>query len=186
MSRKTKSGKNAASTLDRRRETLLARTSAADESATKLSTLEEELRATSQRKRDDEASLSEALIRIAELKKAIKSAEKRRTKLRSARKDARQDHTEARRRAEVAEAKYDRAVLADLLRREKDRDLAAHAARQPTPVDPAAAESPEAQGQPSNGLASRALSGPARWATRSIGRNGSAEPTAATQTGATA
>lgn len=189
MSRKSKSPKNAAEALDRRRETLLARTSVADESAAKLTTLDEELRATSRRRRDDEVSLSAALIRIAELKKSIKSAGKRRTKLRSARKDARQVHTKARKRAEVAEAKYDHAVLADLLRREKDRDLAAHAAQRPgpAPTDSSDSESAEAQSQSNNGLASRALAGPARWANRSIGRSGYAEPTvAATPNGATA
>lgn len=126
------------SKLDRRRATLLSRTEAAARSRAQLDAVVVELTSVTVAQRDDEASLTAALERIAELKKSIKVAKKRRTKLRAARTDARNEHAAAGTRVEAADARYNRAVLADLVRREKARDLAAHAAKQPAPAVPAA------------------------------------------------
>ena len=63
---------------------------------------------------------------MAALKKAIKATGKQKDQLESARKDARRAAAQAQQRAAAAEAKYDRAVLAEIVRREKDHDLSLH------------------------------------------------------------
>jgi hypothetical protein len=60
------------------------------------------------------------------MKKKVKASVKKQDKLRSARKDARRRAEAATQRANTAEVKYDRAVLADMVRQGKDDDLAAH------------------------------------------------------------
>ncbi|MDT7685867.1 MAG: hypothetical protein QOG57_6177, partial [Pseudonocardiales bacterium] len=133
MARSTTSGAasgtgttKSSSNLDRRREALRERAGAAAAAGAKVSSLDEQLDATALAHRDNEASLRAALDRVAGLKKAIKAAEKQRDKLRAARKAARRADAKARQRAAAAEARYDRAVLAGMVRREKERDLSKH------------------------------------------------------------
>lgn len=114
------------STLDRRREKLQGTRAAAESAIGRIAALDELLETNSTRQREHEAGLQAALDRVATLKKAIKAATKRDSKLLTARKDARRLATRAQQRAATAETKYDRAVLADMVRREKDDDLSRH------------------------------------------------------------
>lgn len=115
-----------AAALGRRRETLRKRTAASAASAAKVSSLDQRLNAKAATSREQEAALRSARDRVAALKKALKASQKQLAKLRTARADAGKADAKARQRVGTAEAKYDRAVLADVVQREKQRDLASH------------------------------------------------------------
>jgi hypothetical protein len=70
----------------------------------------------------DENALGAALDEVDRLKRALKDGQKERRKLVLARKRATADMGKAEDKARKAEAKYDRAVLADLIEREKEHD----------------------------------------------------------------
>jgi len=138
--------------LERRRETLRTRAAAAAASQAKVTSLDEQLETNSAARREHGANLRAALETVSGLRKSIKDADKQRGKLRTARKNARRAETKAHQRASTAEAKYDRALLADLVRREKDRDLSKHTSTKtpaapviPTPPAAPAAALPPAQ-----------------------------------------
>lgn len=135
-------GPKISATLDKRRKTLQTARGAAEAAAAKVVSLDEALDSNAIGRREHEAGLQVALDRVAGLKKAIKASKQERDKLRTARKAARQDDAKARQRSSTSEARYDRAVLADMLRREKDRDLSVHAAT------PAATPAPAAEPKP--------------------------------------
>lgn len=85
----------------------------------------------------DENALGAAVDEVERLKRALKEGQKQRKKLVLARKRANTDATKAEDKARKAEAKYDRAVLADLIEREKEHDRegsSAAAAPVPTPT----------------------------------------------------
>lgn len=88
--------------------------------------LDSELASNAGQRRNDEAGVRDARDHVAALKTTIKATKKERDKLRAARKDARRNAAKAAQRAATAEAKYDRAVLADMVRREKVTDLSTH------------------------------------------------------------
>ena len=123
------------SALDRRRRKLWRARNGADDATAAVRQLEERIDANAEQGRTHEANLRAALDEVASLKKAIKASAKEADKLHDSREAARERAAEAQQRAAVAESKYDDAVLADLLRREKDNDLAAHA-------DPRATDDP--------------------------------------------
>jgi hypothetical protein len=114
------------SALDRRREALQAGTSEATAAVAQVVALDAQLATNAATLRDREAALKDALSRVTLLKKKVKASVKEHDTLRSARKDARRRAAAATRRANTAEVKYDRAVLADMERQGKDDDLAAH------------------------------------------------------------
>lgn len=120
------------SRLDRRREKLQSTTAAADAADAAVAKIDRRLDAAAGKRRDQEAALQATLDRVAELKKAVKSSVRESGKVRTSRKGALQAAVKARQRAATAETKYDRAVLADMLRREKEQDLSAHS---PTATD---------------------------------------------------
>jgi hypothetical protein len=70
----------------------------------------------------DEAALQAAQAEVKRLRSALKDASKERQKLLVARKRATTLVAKAEEKAHKAEAKYDRAVLADLIQREKEQD----------------------------------------------------------------
>ena len=114
------------SALDRRREKLQANKTAARAAIDAVADLDARLDRNSSQTREYEAALQAAVDRVAALKKAIKAAGKQQVQLDSARKDAQRAAAQAQQRAAAAEAKYDRAVLAEIVRREKDHDLSLH------------------------------------------------------------
>jgi chromosome segregation ATPase len=114
------------SALDRRREKLQANKTAARAAIDAIADLDARLDHNSSQTREYEAALQAAVDQVAALKKAIKAAGKQQVQLDSARKDAQRAAAQAQQRAAAAEAKYDRAVLAEIVRREKDHDLSLH------------------------------------------------------------
>jgi chromosome segregation ATPase len=117
-----------AAALGRRRETLRKRTAAAAVSAAKVSSLDQRLNAKAATSREQEAALRSARDRVAALKKALKASQRQLAKFRTAHADAVKADAKAHQRVSTAEAKYDRAVLADVVQRQKERDLASHVA----------------------------------------------------------
>jgi hypothetical protein len=113
--------------LDRRRNKLRVAEAAAAGAVSDLRRLDEELASNNDRHREQEALLQATLDRVVWLKKAIKASVKKAGKLRAAREDVGKRAAEAQQRVTAAETKYDRAVLAEMVRREKDNDLDAHA-----------------------------------------------------------
>ena len=102
----------------------------------------------------DETALRSAMDEIKRLKKALKDGEKQRRKLLTARKRAADAAAKAEERARKAEAKYDRAVLADMIQRTKEQDRRAASAKAPengstapttTPALPAPTDGVEAE-----------------------------------------
>lgn len=71
----------------------------------------------------DEAALQAAVDQQAELKRAIKTSAEQRETLRKARSKAQREAEEAHKRAEAAEAKYDEALLVEVLAAQKIKDL---------------------------------------------------------------
>ena len=71
----------------------------------------------------DEAALQAAVDQQAELKRAIKTSAEQRETLRKARSKAQREAEEARKRAQAAEAKYDEALLVEVLAAQKIKDL---------------------------------------------------------------
>lgn len=118
------------SRLDGRRDKLRdARASAVAEGA-RVAKLDGELTANANQSAKLEAELMAARDLVAALKKSIKSSRKRKEKLRDRRKDARKGFAKAQQRATSAERRYDKAMLADMVAREKQHDLARHTTEQ--------------------------------------------------------
>jgi chromosome segregation ATPase len=116
-----------------------ARQRAARARADAVRSLDQGLHTNTERYAAQEKALAAALDTATTLKKAMKASAKDRDSLRAARREARRAAAKADQRAATAEARYDRAVLADLVRREKDHDLSAHPVEPPAahPVEPA-------------------------------------------------
>jgi chromosome segregation ATPase len=112
--------------LRRRRKRLQAAQADAAATAAAIVELDSELASNAGQRRNYEAGLRDARDHVAALKTTIKATNRERDKLRAARKDARRNAAKAARRAANADAKYDRAVLADMVRREKVTDLSTH------------------------------------------------------------
>ncbi len=110
--------------MDRRRDTLLATRATQTASDAEVARLDTELDANANRVSQMEGELANARDRVAALKKSIKAARKYRVKLRAGRKRARQNTAKAQQRAAEAERRYDKAMLADMLAREKQQHLA--------------------------------------------------------------
>jgi hypothetical protein len=90
-----------------------------------LSLVVERLETNAERRSADEAALQAAVDQQAELKRAIKTSAEQRDTLRKARSKAQREVEEARKRAQAAEAKYDEALLVEVLAAQKSKDLAA-------------------------------------------------------------
>lgn len=125
---------------------------AAEEEATRaenhLALVLERLEDNAERRTADEAALQAAIDQQAELKRAIKASAEQRETLRKARSKAQREAEEARKRSQAAEAKYDEALLAEVLAAQKAKDLSAsddqaqadEADAVATPIEPATAQ----------------------------------------------
>jgi len=89
-----------------------------------LSLVLQRLEDNAERRSADEAALQAAVDQQAELKRAIKTAADQRETLRKARSKAQREAEEAHERAQAAEAKYDEALLVEVLAAQKNKDLA--------------------------------------------------------------
>lgn len=127
---------------------------AAEEEATRaenqLSLVLERLEDNAARRTADEAALQAAIDQQAELKRAIKASAEQRETLRKARSKAQREAEEARKRSQAAEARYDEALLAEVLAAQKAKDLSASTDGTPavedeadavaTPIEPSTAQ----------------------------------------------
>ena len=109
--------------LDRRRTKWLAAEQAA---AAAEGALDQQLAAVTARRSANKAELEAVVTRQAELAKEIKGLAKERERLRVARKRAERGVQETRRRTKRSEAKFDKALLANLLRKARTADLTAN------------------------------------------------------------
>jgi chromosome segregation ATPase len=97
----------------------------ADKAENQLALVLERLEDNAERRSADEAALQAAVEQQAELKRAIKTTAEQRETLRKARSKAQREAEEARKRANAAEAKYDEALLVEVLAAQKSKDLSA-------------------------------------------------------------
>jgi hypothetical protein len=109
--------------LDEPRGKWQAAEEAAAQAENQLSLVLERLEDNAERRSADEAALQAAVDQQAELKRAIKTSAEQRETLRKARSKAQREAEEARKRAQAAEAKYDEALLAEVLAAQKSKDL---------------------------------------------------------------
>jgi hypothetical protein len=96
---------------------------------------------------EHETALRRASDEVRRLKKALKASTNKNQQLTASRKKVAASVAKARQKADAAEDKYDKAVLADMVRKERNRDLAAHdgsATRTASSsAEPAAGSAPE-------------------------------------------
>jgi hypothetical protein len=109
--------------LDEPRGQWQAAEEAAAQAENQLSLVLERLEDNAQRRSADEAALQAAIDQQAELKRAIKTSADQRDTLRKVRSKAQREAEEARKRAQAAEAKYDEALLVEVLAAQKKKDL---------------------------------------------------------------
>lgn len=110
-------------TLERQRERMQARAKAVDTAELEVTRLEQDLENNDTAIRQQESAMEAATARVADLEQALKNSSKQRKQLRSALKMARVDVERAREDAAAAERKYEKAVLKEVVRREKVVDL---------------------------------------------------------------
>ena len=114
------------STLDRRREKAKAAKATADAARQRLSEIDDGLAANTAQTQEQETALRRASDEVSRLKKALKASAKKNQQLTASRKKVAASVAKTQQKAYAAEAKYDKAVLADMVRKERNRDLAAH------------------------------------------------------------
>ena len=131
--------------LDEPRGKWQAAEEAAVQAENRLSLVLERLEENAERRSADEAALQAAIDRQAELKRALKSAAEQRETLRKARSKAQREAEEARKGAQAAEARYDEALLAEVLAAQKAKDLSAFDGQAQAVQDEADAVVPIAQ-----------------------------------------
>ena len=114
------------STLDRRREKAKAAKATADAAQQRLSGLDDGLAANAAQTQEHETALRRASDEVGQLKKALKASAKKNQQLTASRKKVAASVAKTQQKAYAAEGKYNKALLADMVRKERNRDLAAH------------------------------------------------------------
>lgn len=109
--------------LDARRDDLQARLGAVDAAELEVNRLEQDLENNTIAVRQQESAMEAATARVADLEKAMKKSAKQRKQLGAELDTARARAEEARESAVAAEAKYEKAVLKQVVRRAKAADL---------------------------------------------------------------
>jgi chromosome segregation ATPase len=132
--------------LDKPRGEWQAAQEAAARAESQLSLVLERLESNADRRSADEAALQAAVDQQAELKRSIKTSAEQRETLRKARSKAQREVEQARKQAQAAEARYDEALLVEVLAAQKSKDLSS-SDRQTQPVheDADAAATPVAE-----------------------------------------
>ncbi|MEV4637651.1 hypothetical protein AB0J80_09895 [Actinoplanes sp. NPDC049548] len=108
--------------LDRRRDKAGAAEAAADKARAAVTAIDNQLKTIATLSEEQQQALRRTTEEAARLKRSLKAAGKRRAELVKQRKKAVVRADKARQRARAAEAKYDKELLADMVRREKQRD----------------------------------------------------------------
>jgi chromosome segregation ATPase len=110
--------------LDSRRDKAAAAASAAEKAQAGVAELENRLQTNATLTTQQTQALRNAEAEAKRLKRSLKLTAKERSRLAAARKKAAARAAKARQKQQAAEAKYDKVVLADIVRREKERDRA--------------------------------------------------------------
>src|SRR4051812_44133843 len=111
----------ATSSLDSRREKSTAADTAAEKAQAGVTELDQRLKANADLVQQQTQALKNAEAETIRLKRVLKNADKERTKLTRDRRKAVAKAEKAKARAQAAEARYDKVLLGELVRREKDR-----------------------------------------------------------------
>jgi chromosome segregation ATPase len=127
--------------LDKRRAKWLTTREVVTETEGVLAQLDKKLEANVRQREASKAALEAAVKRAAELEKELKALVKQREQLRAHRTHAKRDVKKSRRRAQVSEQRFDRALLKDLLRKAKSADLATNGEKAVRAVTPRSAGS---------------------------------------------
>jgi hypothetical protein len=117
---------NSSATLDERRNSWRAAKQSEVHAEQRLAEVARQLDANAKQYGEDKAELQATQARLAQLQEALKASAKRRDELRAEQKNADRTAKKARHRAHIAEAKYDSALLEDMLRKQKATDLSRH------------------------------------------------------------
>ena len=141
--------------LDRRRDKAGAAGAAAAKAEAAVTDIDRQLETVKSLTEQQEQALHRAVEEAERLKRTIKAAGKRRAELDKERRKAVTQAEQARAKADEAEAKYDKEVLADLVRREKEKDRSSSSA-------PAPDEQPDAGQEPEPAPAASSRRTPAR------------------------
>jgi hypothetical protein len=129
--------------LERRREQLRRSRERLGTAETTVQDAESRLRALQATRQEARRRLQAAEQEVAAARKQLKRSAKEQQRLQEQRRKARKRSGNLAAAVRAAEDKYDKAVLADLVRREKDRDLAVHTAEPADqPVEPKAPSFP--------------------------------------------
>jgi chromosome segregation ATPase len=112
------------SPLDRRRDQAAAAAGAAEQAQAGVTELDHRLATNANLTRQQSQALRNAVAEANRLKRTLKAGKKERDRLTKARKKAATRAGKAKAKAESADEKYSRTVLAELVRREKERDRA--------------------------------------------------------------
>jgi chromosome segregation ATPase len=157
--------KGDATTLDRRRDKAQGAKDTADKARDHVADLDARISTNAGQAQQDQAALHQAQDEVTRLKRALKTAAKEDAVLQTRRKKASTAAVKAEVKAKAAEAKYDQAMLADMVRREKARDRSAAAATAKVDAPPADTTSvaPSAQ-QPTARPATATRTAPRRTA----------------------
>lgn len=111
------------SSLEQRREALQSQVGAVEAAELKLNQVEQDVENNTIATRQQESAMEAATARVADLEKALKGSGKERKQLQAALKEAKAGLKQAREEASAAEARYEKAVLKEVVRREKVVDL---------------------------------------------------------------
>lgn len=115
------------SALDKRRTKWVAAGQAVTEAQRALAAVDQQLEANARLRDAAKAELRAAALRRKELDKQLKSLAKQRDALRTDRTDAKREVKKSRRSVKLTEAKFDDALLKDMLLKAKSADLTANA-----------------------------------------------------------
>jgi chromosome segregation ATPase len=110
--------------LDSRRDKAATAAGAAEKAQAGVTELDNRLQTNASLTTQQTQALRAAQAEANRLKRSLKLTAKERTRLTAARKKATAKVAQARKKQQAAEAKYDKVVLADMVRREKERDRA--------------------------------------------------------------
>jgi hypothetical protein len=149
------------SPLDNRRAKSAAANAAAEKARAGVTELEHRLQTNASQIEQQTQALRHAEAEAKRLKRALKVADAERARLTKQRAKAAAQAEKAQARAEAAEAKYDRVVLAELVKREKARDRAeanGSAAPASQPADPTPAQTTSNQSASNQSASTRSAS----------------------------
>jgi hypothetical protein len=129
--------------LNRRRDQASAAATAAEKAQAGVTELDNRLKTNATLTTQQSQALRNAVAEANRLKRALKAAAKEKDQLTKARKKAVDKAAKSKAKAAEAEAKYDKTVLAELVRREKEKDRASGSSANGAAARPRAPHPPD-------------------------------------------